>query len=440
MYTQCPKCETTFRLSAENLRQANGKVRCGDCDAVFNALEYLAEDVAAGAETADAESHSDGWTSSATNPSGDTEPDLDTYEASAYADDSASALDDEFEDEHGTILYIGEDTDDTDSPDEVQPAETDLTADDAVESEFNDEVWDNIPGVGDNPAKHDEDEDVTNTIAPHDQGPDGDESGVSMEASTEAEPEDLEFNVPADKWSNFFGPLPEGQVTEVWKPPLLVEDEAVEEQDGDSSADSPESGEQHDAEPDSLLNPDRFIPQWKDGQRTRGAGRLITLGVALLMVVLIAQLIHYNRDSLAAHPTYGAQLRALYSNLGDELYPDWAIDDYEIRGSEAIAGESGTDVLDIRTQIANVGLHPVGLPRLRVVLRDRWSNPVAAQDFGARDYAVDPWPTDRLLQPGKVVDAHVSIRDPGSGAQGFELELCLPRRATGLECTDQPFK
>ena len=44
MYTQCSKCETVFKISAEVLRVAGGQVRCGKCGEVFNALARLAED------------------------------------------------------------------------------------------------------------------------------------------------------------------------------------------------------------------------------------------------------------------------------------------------------------------------------------------------------------------------------------------------------------
>jgi predicted Zn finger-like uncharacterized protein len=44
VFTQCSKCETVFRLSAEVLRAAGGQVRCGRCGEVFNALARLAED------------------------------------------------------------------------------------------------------------------------------------------------------------------------------------------------------------------------------------------------------------------------------------------------------------------------------------------------------------------------------------------------------------
>ena len=43
MYTQCPDCDTAFRVTAEVLKQAAGMVRCGGCGNAFNALEYLTE-------------------------------------------------------------------------------------------------------------------------------------------------------------------------------------------------------------------------------------------------------------------------------------------------------------------------------------------------------------------------------------------------------------
>jgi predicted Zn finger-like uncharacterized protein len=43
MYTQCPECGEAFRVTAEVLRQAAGKVRCGGCGVAFNALDHLSE-------------------------------------------------------------------------------------------------------------------------------------------------------------------------------------------------------------------------------------------------------------------------------------------------------------------------------------------------------------------------------------------------------------
>lgn len=44
MVTRCPKCQTSFRVTEEHLRIANGAVRCGSCLHVFQAREHWVED------------------------------------------------------------------------------------------------------------------------------------------------------------------------------------------------------------------------------------------------------------------------------------------------------------------------------------------------------------------------------------------------------------
>ena len=233
--------------------------------------------------------------------------------------------------------------------------------------------------------------------------------------------DDLEFDVPAENWNSFFGTSAQEPQPTSWDPPQREDTAAAD-------ADDVQPSWQGDA---------ADLEQPVESARR---GWLKVAGCVLLIAVLAGQLLHYNRDALAAHPDYGPWVRQAYALAGQPLYPDWSLtDSYEIRGSEAVVGESGTNIMDIRAQIAAVGEHATGLPRLRVVLRDRWANPVAASDFSPAEYANrTDLPADGLLQPGAVVPARVSIVDPGSGVQGFELELCLPRRNTGLECTDEP--
>lgn len=47
MLTRCPNCETTFRVTPEQLKARHGKVRCGECQEVFDALDTLIEAPAA---------------------------------------------------------------------------------------------------------------------------------------------------------------------------------------------------------------------------------------------------------------------------------------------------------------------------------------------------------------------------------------------------------
>ena len=41
MQTTCPECHTTFRVSQDHLGARRGLVRCGTCNAVFNAYDTL---------------------------------------------------------------------------------------------------------------------------------------------------------------------------------------------------------------------------------------------------------------------------------------------------------------------------------------------------------------------------------------------------------------
>ena len=44
MLTRCPACATHFRVTAEQLKARSGRVRCGECQHVFNALDSLIEE------------------------------------------------------------------------------------------------------------------------------------------------------------------------------------------------------------------------------------------------------------------------------------------------------------------------------------------------------------------------------------------------------------
>lgn len=47
MLTRCPHCQTHFRVTAEQLKFRHGKVRCGTCRKVFDALESLSDEIIA---------------------------------------------------------------------------------------------------------------------------------------------------------------------------------------------------------------------------------------------------------------------------------------------------------------------------------------------------------------------------------------------------------
>jgi predicted Zn finger-like uncharacterized protein len=47
MLTRCPGCTTTFRVTPEQVKARHGKVRCGRCQHIFDAIEFLVDAPAA---------------------------------------------------------------------------------------------------------------------------------------------------------------------------------------------------------------------------------------------------------------------------------------------------------------------------------------------------------------------------------------------------------
>ena len=42
-FTRCPECDTAFIVTDEHLALAGGKVRCGNCKAIFDARQFLSQ-------------------------------------------------------------------------------------------------------------------------------------------------------------------------------------------------------------------------------------------------------------------------------------------------------------------------------------------------------------------------------------------------------------
>ncbi len=284
-----------------------------------------------------------------------------------------------------------------------------------------------ISGAGAAPDKPDESR-VLSALVSDDTGDDDQKFAAlddSEEETDDLDPDQtLEFNVPEEQWSKVF----DTDANLSAQPDRIVVTEAAYEQTPETQADT--------------------APPWQFNKYSNidlaaysGRFGMWLTGCLLMLALLGGQLVHYNRDTLASHPEYGEKVRDAYSRLGQKLYPAWSIDAYEIRGSEAVVGETGPEVMDIRTQIAAVGDYPVELPLLRVVLRDRWSNPVAVRNFTPAEYAAaEDLPAEDLLLPNSTITARVSIFDPGSGAQGYELELCIPARYGDPRCSGAAFK
>ena len=247
------------------------------------------------------------------------------------------------------------------------------------------------------------------------------------------------------EWQMFLTELdddPPATATATENVPPFSDEETEPSDDGNTTLNDPFSSQYDDAETDDEVEPS-IIPPWLTDeepdetprQRRKFLPSWHVLGTfTALALLLVGQLIHYNRDALAAHATHGATVRGLYNLMGAPLYPDWPLDAFEVTGTEAITGRSNQDALDVLANVIVTGRQPVGLPLIRIVLRDRWTNPVASRVFEPHEYLRTFDPANPLVSPGVALPVEVSVADPGTAAMGYIVDVCLPRRKTGLEC------
>lgn len=364
MLTQCPNCQTTFRVTSEILRVAHGQVRCGRCQTQFDALERLIEETDAG------EVESGRYLRPPRSSQPAARSDQPAPESNAIeVEESETQEDITLEGRHieitGTYRVL-------DESGRGEPQ---------VRQEITEE-WVEIDAVDDAIATDDEAIDVREEF---DATPDIDAQPASP---------DIERN-PHEE-------------TEANAAPLRVYRTHTEP---------------------AVADLDLFSPQPRRAAAAP-AWKMLAVPLVLLMVV---QLVHNCRSTLARHPQLGAPLIGIYRGVGLPLTPDWNLHAYEIRQWVVAADPATPGTLKVRASIKNLGEFAQPYPLLKLVLEDRWGEQVRAREFEPAEYLDPTTSPDRLLGPAQQANATIAIVDPGPDAEGFRFDVCL-RGSNGLVC------
>lgn len=391
MFTQCSKCETVFRLSAEVLRAAGGQVRCGKCGEVFNALAHLAEDPSAFhvAETEiDLEFRADSILESPA-------PMTPQREAQTSTEDFAPPG---VEIARLQILDWNENA----SPD--VPAEIDdAPAEDVGETslEFT------LP-----PGELDRIFVETKKRVPKVSRPVAEP--IAEVAPLPPHPEDIEvFSAAAPE--RIPAAAPSG-----FEVPEDVRDEMLSGLEVSAGVEAPRR---------RRASPFALTPQ--ETARSFIPWLIAAIASALLLMI---QLVHHNREWLAAHTPLGGTLRALYSTMGAPVSAPANLTAYQLRQWGVTGDPAGEGTLRVRASILNIAAQLEPYPLLRVTLANRFGGSIGTRDFEPFEYLGKP--IAKLLAPGERVDATMDILDPGKNAEGFEIDVCLRGGDKKISCAN----
>jgi predicted Zn finger-like uncharacterized protein len=394
VFTQCANCETVFKLSAEVLRAAGGQVRCGKCGEVFNALAHLAEDPSAFTTT-------------------ETELDLEVRADNILGSPAPAT----------PRRAAPDPTNDEDAPPGVEIARLQIldwnegdtrSSTPAAEADTEDEVVGETsmeftlpPGELDRIFV----ETKKGALAKMPAQETGEEIEVFNAAASTAEP-----SLPV-------APSAPGEVSEEVRREMLS---GIEQTDDAQPILQPKRRSRRVAR---RASPFDLAPPEPSGARIKWLCAAIAAGA-----LLIAQMIHHNREWLSANTPLGAPLRAIYSTVGTPVTPPANLSAYQLRQWGVTGDPAGAGSLRVRASILNTAAQLEPYPLLRVTLANRFGGSIGTRDFEASEYLGKP--TAKLLAPGERVDATLDILDPGKSAEGFEIDVCLRSADRRVTCAN----
>jgi predicted Zn finger-like uncharacterized protein len=385
LFTQCSNCDTVFKLSADVLRAAGGQVRCGKCGEVFNALAHLAEDAsvfATGESAIDLETRADDILESSPPPL-PKQPAANTPADFSNPGPEIARL---------QIL------------------------------DWNDEELADLPGL--------------------------------IQADAAAKPSgetSMEFTLPPGELDRIFVesktkkrlPLPPAHKAQAETPPAVVEmaepqahPEEIEMLNAANRAAAPSGFEvPEDIRREMLSGLEPQVPLRSSGLKIGDPGVILwSTAAAASALLLVAQVMHQNREWLSNHAPFGGALSALYSRLGTPVPPAANLSAYQLR-QWGVTGDPAADgTLRVRASILNTAPQLEPYPLLRVTLANRFGTRIGARDFEPAEYVGKP--IAKLLAPGERVDATMDILDPGKNAEGFEIDVCLRGADRKISCAN----
>ena len=413
MYTQCSKCETVFKLSAEVLRVAGGQVRCGRCGEVFNALARLAEDSAGfstGESPLELETRADSILESVTT--------VQTVQTAAK--DNEEFAPPGVEIAHLEILDF-EDVEDTDRSVE--------DADRSVEDADRSMEFTLPPGELDRIFVESKKRTLP-PIAPPGQPQQPAQPLAQTPAQQSAQPGAQKPEHPEARTE----PAPDAEPdAELPLHPESAAADAAAERSRVSGLEVPDDVRR------DILEEFDLRPRPRRAARDSGLGGaqrrfILWLGAAVVSaLLLVVQVVHQNREWLA-HGPFGAGMRALYGAMGAPLTVPATLSAYQLRQWGVTGDPDANGTLKVRASILNTAAQLQPYPLLRVTLADRFGKGIGARDFEPSEYVGKP--TARLLAPGERVDATLQILDPGKNAEGFEIDVCLRSADHRITCAN----
>ncbi|MCD1631048.1 DUF3426 domain-containing protein [Marinobacter shengliensis] len=411
LQTQCPNCETRFRVTDEQLSIAGGKVRCGSCLKVFNAIEHQVVKSTGSAAPAATGGKAAGETPPppADTHAGHDEEDFifaDNPEEDAtegrYAGSKLTFSDDELSDSFRSF----------DEPEESGYHDDDLTP----EKQDVDESWAEAMLADDQPTRAPKAPAEPEPQTPEPENKPEPDLQLTLQDSPASEAPDA-----ADSQETPEPPAP-GKSKSA-SPATTPEELTLAATDDDRPAAPKEPARKADQAPDTLYRDLRRDPVSVGQGRSRLRAALWTLVVVALLGALVAQVTWFQFDRLSAIP----QLRPFYEKgcelAGCQLKPLINVEAIQSRKLVVRTDPDNRTQLIVDAVIINRATFEQPFPAIALTFSNLNGDVVAQSTFTPAEYLAGEAESLSAMPSETPVRIAISIRDPGRDAVNYNLSF-----------------
>ncbi len=389
MLTECPSCQTVFRVTGAILKMGHGQVRCGKCRKQFDAIECMLDD-------------EDVETPVKPSPTkADSEAPLRNFEGPTYAEEVTM---------EGSRIEISGTyrMPDTDGPRQEKIVRERVVID-------NDDLSPTSSHHADGQAEHEIDDVLGDTMdeAVVDEAGEAELDINSDDGEPVADAADHLLNDVSERGHSNPGSSREASaVPNRWRRALHIGRK--------------KEREKIHAELHALTQAER--------PRVLRAGVWVAICM-LLVSVLAIQVMHHNRDFLVRDARFGNTISRLYRLVGLSPTPHWDLAAYQWDIYKVGLDPKIPDALRVVGSVVNNAVFAQPYPLGKLSLKDRWESPVGVRAFEPYEYLPSPEAADRLMAPKQRANIEIVIADPGADAVGYLIHACLEQDRQ-LTCAD----
>lgn len=187
----------------------------------------------------------------------------------------------------------------------------------------------------------------------------------------------------------------------------------------------------------------------------------LVAGIIALVMLLLIQVVHQSRTTLATNATFSKTIGPLYRALGSPLQPNWNIKGWRFeatKGStdasttpaDTIEDDSGEDGgedsapasenITIYSRLGNKSQSPLPYPLISISLTDRFEETIGSRILDPAEYLSNDLDPRKLVHPDESFNAVISIKSAAADATGFKLNVCYRLAGDELRCAIEDFK